>query len=87
METRILLTESTFTQLCKTGFFSHRSERFGKTDFYLTKQDMKDLATGKIVVKEVSDEQVKLALQDIGSELIKEIIKRSPIYSEMANDL
>lgn len=85
-EIRILLNESNFTQLCKTGFYTHRSG-FGKTDIYITKADMKEIATGKILTKEVDDSVVKFALSDIGLFLIREILRRSPIYSEMASDI
>ena len=85
-ETRIVLTESHFTFLCKYGFFIHKTE-YGKTDLSMTKIDIKDLATGKIVEKEVDDGVVKLALQDIGTEMIKEIIKRTPLYSDIVDEL
>jgi len=85
-EIRILLNEPNFTQLCKTGFYTHRGE-FGKTDVYITKADMKEIATGKILTKEVDDSVIKFALSDIGLVLIREILRRSPIYSEMASDI
>ena len=48
---------------------------------------MKEIATGKILEKEADGELFKFALQDIGIVLIREILRRSPIYSEMANDI
>ena len=82
-ETRISLNETNFTNLCKRGFFPHQSAGHGRTDVYLTKADMKELMTGKIIEKNIDEEVIKIALQDIGSDLITEIVKRSPIYSDI----
>jgi TRAP-type mannitol/chloroaromatic compound transport system substrate-binding protein len=81
-ETRILLNETTFTNLCKMGYFTHNGQ-LGTTNVSITKNDIKRLANGEIVSKDFSDEVIKIALKDIGFELIKEIIKRSPMFSEM----
>lgn len=81
-ETRILLNETSFTNLCKMGYFTHNGQ-LGTTNITITKRDIKNLAQGEIVIKEFSDEIIKIALQDIGFYLIKEIIKRSPIFSEV----
>lgn len=86
-ETRIILTESRFTHLCKLGYFTHRSENQTKTDVYITKSEMKEIATGKVLEKQVGYDIVKFALQDIGMDLVREIVRRSPIYSEMAYEL
>jgi TRAP-type mannitol/chloroaromatic compound transport system substrate-binding protein len=85
-ETRILLNELTFTNLCKMGYFSHQSGT-GRTDISITKMDIRKLFAGDIVIKEFSDEIIKITLQDIGIETIKEIVKRSPVFSEMYYDL
>jgi hypothetical protein len=45
------------------------------------------LATGEIVTKTENDQTFQYAVQDIGFELIKEIIRRSPIYGEMYYEL
>lgn len=82
-ETRILLTETTFTNLCKSGYFTHRSESSGSIDVRITKSDMKVITSGQILEKDLGDEMVKIALQDIGLDLIREIVKRSPMYSDM----
>jgi hypothetical protein len=82
-ETRILLTETTFTNLCKSGYFVHRSEMGGSIDIRITKADMKVITSGKILEKDLGDEMIKIALQDIGLELIREIVRRSPVYSDM----
>lgn len=81
-ETRISLNETNFTNLCKMGYFTHNGQ-LGTTNITITKRDIKKLASGDIVIKEFSDEIIKIALQDIGSYLIKEIIKRSPMFGEV----
>jgi len=82
-ETRILLTETTFTNLCKSGFISQKSPMYGSIDINITKSDMGEITKGDILTKNVGGELFKIALQDIGLTLIREIIKRSPMYSEM----
>jgi len=82
-ETRILLTETTFTNLCKSGFIPQKSAMYGSIDVNITKSDMSEITKGKILTKNVGGEIFLIALQDIGFTLIREIIKRSPIYSEM----
>lgn len=85
-ETRILLNETNFTNLCKMGYFTQSSQS-GTTDITITKSDIKKLAYGEIVEKELSDDIIKIALQDIGFYLIKEIIKRSPMFSDLYYEL
>lgn len=84
-ETRILLTEQTFTNLSKKGYYT-AVENNSKNDLYFTKEDIALLVKGEIVAKEASYEQTNwlFMLQDIGIEMVCEILKRSPIYSEMA---
>jgi hypothetical protein len=81
-EYRISLNELMFTNLCKSGFMLQKGE-LGTYNINITKMDLKDLSEGKIITKDYSPDVIKIALQDIGSELIREIIKRSPIYSDM----
>jgi hypothetical protein len=86
-ERRILLNESSFTKLCKFGFIIFTSLETGRDDISMTRLDIKNLAKGQIVEKNIGN-LYKILLQDnIDSELIKEIIKRSPIYSELYYEL
>ena len=85
-EIRILLTELTFTNLCKSGFITQNTE-YGRMDISITKRDLQTLVTGQILTKDVNGLVVKMALQDIGMEHIKEIIRRSPLFSEMYYEL
>jgi hypothetical protein len=82
-EIRILLTEDSFTYVCKVGFISHKSQ-FGRIDIHFYKKDIIDLAKGEIVAKDLAGEFFKFALQDLGTEYIREIIKRSPIFYEIS---
>ena len=83
-EIRILLNEPMFTQLCKTGFYTHQNPR---TEITFSKLDIKSIAIGDILEKEIDGILFKFALQDIGSDLIIEIVRRSPIYSDLSYDI
>lgn len=85
-EIRTVFNEITFTNLCKSGIAKHGID-YNKTDVYFTKQDIKKLFSGEIVTKNENDQVFLYLLQDIGFELIKEIIRRSPIYGEMYYEL
>lgn len=81
-ERKIFLDEFSFTNLCKFGFIKHLSN-LGTIDLHITKKDIIDLYTGKEVIKDFSDEVVKILLSDLDSTLIKEIIRRSPVFSDL----
>lgn len=85
-EIRTSLNEVSFTHLCKSGVITHGTG-YSRTDVYFTKVDMKNLTLGEIVTKYENDQTFQYVLQDIGFELIKEIIRRSPIYGEMYYEL
>jgi hypothetical protein len=85
-EIRTVFNEITFTNLCKSGIAKHGID-YNKTDVYFTKQDIKKLVSGEIVTKNENEQVFLYLLQDLGIELIKEIIKRSPIYGEMYYEL
>jgi hypothetical protein len=84
-ETRILLNEPMFTNLCKMGFYT-AVENNMKNDLYFTKEDIKSLVNSKVVEKDASYAQTNwmFMLQDIGFDIINEILKRSPIYADLA---
>jgi hypothetical protein len=85
-EIRTVFNEITFTNLCKTGTVTH-GIGYNKTDVYFTKEDVRKLAKGEMVTKNENDQVFLYLLQDLGIELIKEIIRRSPIYGEMYYEL
>jgi len=86
-EIRTSLNESMFTNICKHGFIRHQSTLSGTYDISFTRIDIKHLCKGEILEKQTDDAVLKFGLQDIGSELIREIVKRSPIYSELAQEI
>ena len=83
-EIRIVLTEDTFSHICKVGFITHQSPQLGKTDIYFYKKDILELVSGKILTKDLADEVFKFALQDLGIDNIREIVKRSPLFYELS---
>jgi hypothetical protein len=86
-EIKASLNESMFNNLCKHGFIKHQSTLSGVYEISFTRLDIKHLCTGDVVEKQTDDAILKFGLQDIGSELIREIVKRSPIYSELAQEI
>ena len=86
-EIRMLLTEYTFTNLCKAGFFMHNSPTMGKTDVFVNRNDIRTLIKGDILTIQVGEEDFKIALQDIGFTIIREILKRSPLFSELSEEI
>lgn len=86
-EIRASLNEAMFTNLCKHGFIKHQSTLSGTYDVRFTRIDIKHLCSGDILEKQTDDAILMFALQDLGSEMIREIVKRSPIYSELAQEI
>ena len=86
-EIRNSLNEAMFTNICKHGFIRHQSTLSGTFDVRFSKNDMKQLCLGQIVEKDADDAILKFALQDLGLDTIKEVVKRSPIYSDLAQEI
>jgi len=85
-EIRTVLTETLFTSVCKLGYFTHGTG-YTRTDVYFNKSDLKVLASGGILTKIENGIEFKFALQDIGIDLIKGIIKRSPLFTDLYYEL
>jgi hypothetical protein len=85
MEKRILLNDVTFTSLVKKGYVIYDSK-----EITLTSREVASLCQGKIVEKQEMEwtgpVDYKIALADIGFDMINEILKRSPIFSELAGN-
>jgi hypothetical protein len=81
-ERKILLDEFSFTNVCKFGFIKHLSP-LGTTNIHISKRDIKDLFEGKMVIKEFTDETIKIAITNLDPVLVKEIIRRSPMFSDL----
>ena len=86
-EVRTSLNEVLFTNICKHGFIRHQSTLSGTYDVRFTRVDMKHLCLGDVIEKQTDDAILKFALQDLGSEMVREIVKRSPIFSELAQEI
>ena len=85
-EIRTVLTELTFTSVCKNGTFTY-VEGYTRVEIPFTKLDMKILASGEILTKNEDGKTFKFILSDIGLPMIKEILKRSTMYSDMYYEL
>jgi len=59
----------------------------GKTDVFVNRNDIRTLVKGEILTIPVDEEDFKIVLQDIGFTMIREILKRSPLFSELAEEI
>jgi hypothetical protein len=86
MERKILLTEGMFTGLCKMG--SMKVENDIQISF--TSREITQLCKGEVLDKSVigwtENINFKFALQDIGFDMINEILKRSPLFGDLAGN-
>jgi hypothetical protein len=80
-EINIILNEINFTQICKTGFLTFNSPS-GRIETYIGKSEMIELMSGSLL-KETNGYNLKLNIVNIDSLMIKEIVKRSPLYSDL----
>lgn len=79
---KITLNESNFTGVCKLGFFNFNSIESGREEISFSKRDIKLLLeTGKLN-KQLAN-LYEFTLSGIDFETAKEIVKRSPLYSEL----
>lgn len=81
-----VLNTPQFTQLCKTGFMTKQTPE-GRSDLQFYSIDMLDLCNGKIVEKQLNSETYRFQVVGISNDDIKEIVKRSPIYSNIIDKL
>jgi hypothetical protein len=85
-EIRTLLTVDRFSQILKVGFLRHITPT-GSTDVHFYKHDIINLSKGEIVSKDFTDESLKFMLVNIDAETIREMVKRSPIFYELSNQI
>jgi hypothetical protein len=80
MEKRIVVDEPMFIGICKRGFIQVDKD----TQVSFTSREVSHLCQGRILDKEVvgwsENINFKFALQDIGYDMINEILKRSPLF-------
>ena len=83
MEKRIVVTEPMLVGICKRGFIQIDTDN----QVSFTSREIAQLCQGKILDKEVvgwsENTNFKFALQDIGFDMINEILKRSPLFGEL----
>lgn len=85
-ETKFVLNEDRFSQLCKVGSIKYQTN-LGTYEINFYKPDIISLSKGEIVTKELSDEVLKFLLVNLDIETIREIVKRSPIFYELSNQI
>lgn len=85
-EIRTLLTEDKFSQLLKVGFIRNKTA-IGSTDLHFYKHDIISLTKGEIVSKDFTGESHKFMLVELDAETLREMVKRSPIYYELSNQI
>lgn len=86
MEKRIVVTESMFTGICKRGFIQIDTD----SQVSFTSREIAHLCQGRVLDKQVvgwtENINYKFALQDIGFDMINEILKRSPLFGDLAGN-
>jgi hypothetical protein len=85
-EIRTVLTEDKFSQVCKIGFIKQPSN-YGVDNIYFYKKDILALSKGEIVTKIASGQVLKFMLTTLDLETVREIIKRSPVFYELSNEI
>lgn len=80
----VSLNEPNFTFLCKNGHLVYGSG-YDKKLIDISRMDMISLSKGEEIIKELFDINKKFTIniQGVESDMIKEIIRRSPIYSQI----
>jgi hypothetical protein len=81
-EIKITLREVDFINVCKTGTIIYNTV-YNKIIVYISKIEMKKLALGELLEKEVEGEVFNIKISDIDIDMVKEILRRSPIFSDL----
>lgn len=81
-----ILNTPQFTQLCKTGFMTKQTSD-GRGDLQFYSADILELCNGKVIEKQLYNETYRFQVVGISNDDIKEIVKRSPIYSNIIDKL
>lgn len=84
---KIVLNEGAFTSVCKNGSIDF-GRGYDKSVLNISRLDMIKVALGEEISVKVFDKPLfKISLEGVQNETIKEIIKRSPIYSDIYYEL
>lgn len=87
-EFKVLLNETLFTQIIKVGRFTYILNSEGsKIEFPLTSFDVRELSAGKILMRKIEDYIFQITLNGLDKETIREILRRSPLYSSIAEEI
>lgn len=84
---RILLSEAQFSQVVKMGRVFYALNESSKIEFSLTSMDVREICKGKILVKKIEDYIVEVAIIQLPKETIREILKRTPLYSSISEEI
>lgn len=80
-EINLVFNEIGFTNICKEGFIKFMGSN-GRNEIYLTKLDIKSILENGTFEKNIGQDIIKIYF-DLNKDTIKEIIKRSPMYSNI----
>lgn len=82
--TKIILTETLLTNICKNGFFTYSSRELGTINLYFTKIDINSLRENDVVTKNIEEFSFEFKVDErIEDGMVNEIIKRSPLFSDL----
>lgn len=81
-ELNIALDEGGFTSLCKNGGLTYGSG-YDRKEISISRLDMVSLMKGDIISRDVMDRKINIKIFNVSDYLVKEIIRRSPIYSQI----
>ncbi len=85
-EIRILLTEAQFSQVVKMGRIVYMTDA-SKVEFPLSSLDVREICNGKILTKNIDEQIFQIAIGKMDKEIIREILKRTPLYSSLAEEI
>ncbi len=86
-EIKILLTESSFSQVVKMGRIIYSIGESSQIEITLTSMDVREICAGKILMKKVDEQVIQIAITQIPKETIREILKRTPLYSSISEEI
>jgi len=84
---RILLSEAQFSQTVKLGRIIYPLTETSKLEFSLTSMDVREICKGRILMKKIDDYILEVAIVKLPTETIKEILKRTPLYSSISEEI
>ena len=83
----IALTQGIFTQLCKAGFYTVNTSETGRFDLTFYSTDLLKLYNNEMVTKTLDNTTYNFMTVNINNDDFKEIVKRSPMFSNLIEKL